>query len=240
MTDIYFPYEGHDKKLKLSAVFMADNFVYGLFDSNDVLVGAYDLHPYQEFDAVIKKWQPDVIKVGVKSIFFGHFGDLSRVPPSPLESAKSIDKMTGQSIWCVYESPFTPKDLPVRHFSTLINHHYFLRHPKAFHIHFDEDHMHFYLQKHGEMLLYNMYRLDAVGDLMFYFSLLSQSFDVDPQKIPIYLSGMLDTESKLYNKLSSLHTNFEFAEYVVNADQSLPKSIKAHHHFEHFINISCV
>ncbi len=222
--------------IKLSAIFEADNFVYSTFDQDNNMLSFNRGLPYTEFDTVINTINPVTTKVAVKTPFFGHFGDQERIP---MEGQFFIDKMTGQNIWCSYESPFTPKGVSIKHFSTLLNHEFYLDHRPIFHIHFDEDLFHIYVQNNGELMLYNCYKMDGEGDLLYYHSLISQALDLNVEFNTLRLSGMIEHYSKAYTQLSPFHNHIEFVNSPDVNIITTREDLKPYHFYDHIINLKC-
>jgi len=238
MIDIDFTSANTDlKNKKLSAIFSADNFVYTLFDEQDTMVACRSMNDFRSFDSLVEELAPSSISIVVKTIHFGHFGDVSRIPfQSP---AMKIEKLTGQEKWCAYEAPLTPRERNVRHFSTVLNHHYYLRSNKVFQIHFDQERIHFYLQKDGEIVLYNCYPMASYTDLLYYYTFISQSIDVDPNTVPLYLSGLIDRNSKAFIELAALHNDIRFISLDQFSIHTTRQDLRKHYYFDHFINILC-
>lgn len=224
------------KDIKLSAIFEADNFVYTTFDQDNTMLSYNGGKSYKSFDSLIDNLQPSTIKVAVKSKMFGHFGDQERIP---IEGQKYIDKMTGKDIWCAYESPFTPKDVSVKHFSTVLNHEFFLNNDDVFLIHFDEDHLHFYVQSKGDMILYNCYQMKVEADLLYYHSLISQSLQIDVENTTLVLTGIIEEKSKAYTQLSPFHNKIQFGSGLNFKIKTDRQDLKPHHFFDHMINLRC-
>jgi hypothetical protein len=147
--------------------------------------------------------------------------------------------MTGQDIWAAYETPFTPKDQKTRHFSTLLHHHYFLNSREVFHIHFDKNQMHFYLQNNGELILYNIYPFDEVGDVLYYHSFISQCFELDTQNKELTISGMIEFNSKAHQALAPFHNIIKFAKFPIGDLITDRTDLRPYHFFDHFINMQC-
>ncbi len=234
------PISSSDKEVKLSAIFKADNFVYTTFDENDNLLSYHDAVNFDQFSFIQERYPLlKTVKVAVKTPFFGHFGDINRIPFD--QNKMLIDKLTGSEIWCAYESPFTLEEMEVKHFSTLVHHHFYRSNQDVFFIHFDPDQMHFYVQKEGQIVLYNSYPFEKVDDLLYYHSFIAQSLDVDTQNIPLHFSGHIEFNSIAFSKLSPFHNVIKFIE--ASKDTSIVSTrsdLNLHHFFDHIANIKCV
>ena len=222
----------------LSVIFKADNFVFVIFDPDNRILCHHSHNELGSYQAVLDQYQPALIKNAVKTNLFGHFASEDSIKSQ--YSNLNVDKMTGQDIWCAYDVSMLPKSIPTRHFSTLVNHHFFIRNKRLMHIHFDENEMHVYVVKKGEMILYYVFPFDGSGDLLYYHTLVVEGLGINTAETPLILSGLIEEGSKAYQTISSYHADIRFANtprYTVNSSIS---ELKPHHFLDHIVNIECV
>ena len=237
MIDLDFRSKDINTNSKLSAIFTADNFVYACFDQDHNMLSYSSGHKAEEFNAIANSFDPSNLKIAIKTTHFGHFGDKSRIPFD--KHKLTLDKMTGVDIWAAYERPFVDENFNTRHFSTLLQHEYYLNKDEIFHIHFDKDQIHFYLQNDGEVILYNHFPLNDVDDLIYYHSFITQSFDLDVEIVPLYLSGLVEVNSKIHKALQPFHRNLIFVQGANNDIKSNREDLHIYHFYDHFMNIQC-
>lgn len=223
---------------KLSAIFTADNFIYACFDQDNNIFSYRSGHKSEDLDDIVSKFNPDNVRIAVKTTHFGHFGDKARIPFD--KHKLTLDKLTGVDIWAAYERPFVGEQYETRHFSTLFQYEYYLNNDKIFHIHFDEDQMHFFLQVDGEILLYNHYPFHEVDDLLYYHTFITQSFDLKTEFIPLHLTGLIESDSKVHKAIEPFHKNLVFYNGSNCKLISSRQDIHPCHFYDHIMNIQCV
>ena len=222
---------------KLSAVFKADNFVLGLFDSRLNIIGHRSKLNAKDFNEVMSLYPRVPVSIAVKTLFFGHFQEVPQVQQD--DFSKHVDKMTGQDIYCVYEAPFIPDGCICNHFSTTINHHYYLQKGNLVYIHFDKTRFHIYIQSDGLMLLYNSYDYINEDDVLFILKTIEESFPLDYCQFETLVGGYLEPSSKLLSFLQNFIPNLRMVAprySVVSANPDL----KPYHYIDHIMNVLCV
>ncbi|MBK8699944.1 MAG: DUF3822 family protein [Saprospiraceae bacterium] len=221
---------------KLSVIYEADSFVYGLFGKGNVLLKT-GTKPYHLLDEFISKVKPEGASLHTlsKSRYFTHIplaelqGPLARLPYR--------DKMSGEDIVTCYDSETVYlQGVNLKHFSTAIQHHYVFDTRDICHIHLGNSTASFCLCGKSGFKFYNEFDIQNAEDVIYYAQAVTKNFIPAETQPPVALSGLVEENSNLYKLLFRYLNPFGFANtYQFKTAQH---EIGSHAFFDHYINIS--
>ncbi len=213
----------------LSAVIGADSFFYGLFDADYNLYACkyYDDVDYDEaFTKVIaEEMKPysgvrQVVSFSTKP--FLHMGSddetVVKYYPAYDDKQLAVEKFTTQEIRVLYgldsqhlkflEDCF---DRPsYHHISTVLNHAFYPNTKKQLILHVDNGIAHLTYANQERMIYYNQFKCDDKKDYLYFTMMAYELLKLDPENVPLVISGRLEKSSEIYDLLYDYIRNIEF------------------------------
>ena len=220
MKDISFDITRSGPPHMLSAVLGADSFFYGLFDSSMQLYSCtyhenvlYDEAFITSLAGELSKYAgiPQKVAVGTKPYLHVPLGQEDVVKYYPAFDDKYLIEEKLSSSKAVVLYGIAAKHQRVLHecMDEPAVHHL----SKVFHsqaptstdthlmLHIDADRVHILATSQGELILYNQFYCGAKEDYLYYAMLMYDILGLDPNKVPLRLSGRVEQESEVYDLL---------------------------------------
>jgi hypothetical protein len=145
-------------------------------------------------------------------------------------------KFTGQNIYVKFIQHFSEVKADF-HISALIDHHYYLKERDVIHLHFEKDFMYVYIKQNGLFILFNIYEIGNVADVLYFCNLAFDTLnDQVKESNKWILSGKIDVNSQIHKNIISYFPEFNFAHVPL---RTVNTGEKGHYHFFHYLNLTC-
>jgi hypothetical protein len=149
-----------------------------------------------------------------------------------------LNKLTGQQVYVKYINSHIDISA-AKHLVTLLDDFYFLSKKNVVHLHFEKNRLHIYIRQNGLFIFYNNFEVENEQDVLYFTTLaLDNINDPIPQDTIWSLSGWIDDNSTIHQKVKSHFPDFEFAITPLTFAPQM-KDQKSHYYFIHYLNLQC-
>jgi hypothetical protein len=248
---------------KLSVLITADSFFYSVFGSKNTLLCHYSytdlmFSDHESIagilaDANLKRKYQSIIVLAVDGDAFQlpeEDHQLAAVYPGFEYKVKKIEKIAGNNTFNYFgvtpaqqsmlDGLFGNDGYKLNHVSTLLGSYFVGDSANVVYVHIEEKKIFIYVQKHGNMVFFNAFPINALLDVLYFVLSVCKFSDIDPTEDKICLGGWIEKESAIYKLLAGYIRRLEFIQiFNQSFNKNCNEELKSHFYFLHFANNEC-